>query len=427
MACTWYAKNGKKYLKDRKISSSSIMLSNKRTYIGRIPLGVVGVVSPWNYPFSIPFAEIIMGLMAGNAILYKVSEDTPLVGLEIEKALYAGELPDGLTKMVMGDGASIAASWFENKIDKIFFTGSTRVGKILMKQAAETLTPLSLELGGNDAAIVFEDANLKRAANGIVWAGFQNCGQTCAGVERVYVQESVADKFIQLLIDRVDLLRQGPEENKFNVDIGAVTVKRQLETIERHVDDALKKGAVIAAQTKMDNVSEGNFYPVTVLTNLDHTMSVMREETFGPVIGVMTFKTEEEAIRLANDSDLGLTSSIWTMDTKKAKKLSACLETGTTTINDHVYTQGLSEIPWTGWKNSGIGVTHSSIGLEEMTKVKVINYDLIPQLNKNLWWFPANLFKFNLVLHMLPVLYSNSIFKRFWGMFRLLRTLTRNH
>ncbi len=419
-ATEWYAKNAEKALQKQNIPLSNVLLANKRSYLLREPYGVVGIITPWNYPFLWPFNEIIMGLMAGNAILYKVAEETALVGKEIETILQAGDLPDGLTHLMLGDPPKLVNSWFENRIDKIFFTGSVRVGKILMKQAAEDLTPLSLELGGNDAMIVLEDANLERAANGAVWGGFFNSGQTCAGIERVYVHESVADRFIQLVQEKTENLRQGVDHGKFEVDVGSMTVSRQLQIVEHHVQDALKKGAKIAAQATIRDKQLQNFYPATVLTGVDHKMACMQEETFGPVIGIMTFRTEDEAIELANDSQLGLTASIWTMNNDHGKRLARKLESGSITINDHMVTAAMPELPWQGWKNSGLGSTHSDIGLEEMTKVKTVNYDLLPHLNKNLWWYPERRFIYDTFLRAFRVLYGENLRAKFPVLRRLL-------
>ncbi|PIE43267.1 MAG: succinate-semialdehyde dehydrogenase [Gammaproteobacteria bacterium] len=407
LATDWYARKAKKYLKKKRLTVSSILAANKQTSLHRLPLGVVAVVSPWNYPWTIPFSEILMGLMAGNAIMFKTARETVMVGKEIEKAIQAANLPYGLFTHVVGDSSEITSALFANGIDKIFFTGSVRVGKMLMQQAAETLTPVSLELGGNDAAIVLEDAHLERAAHGIVWGGFQNNGQTCAGVERVYVHEAVADKFLKLVKEHVQELRHGAERGNFDIDIGAVTTARQMETIRTHVDEALEQGARIVVQSKITDKASDQFYPATVLTNVNHSMKVMNEETFGPVIGVMTFKTEEEALALANDSNLGLTSSIWTMNQTRGKKLALKIEAGITTINDHVVTHGLPEVPWTGWKDSGIGGTHSHIGLEAMTRIKVVNNDLVPHIPKNLWWFPHQKTTFDALLKTPTILFGN--------------------
>jgi len=386
LACDWYAKHAGKVLRDKKLPIDSPLFINKRTVIQRKPLGVVGIISPWNYPLSIPFGEVIMGLMAGNAIILKVAAATPLVGQAIDRILAAGQLPAGLCQQIVGSGGAVSQAFFDYGIDKIFFTGSVAVGKQLMEQAAQSLTPLSLELGGNDPMLVFEDADLERASNGAIWAGFQNAGQSCGGVERVYVQESVYEEFMQLMRVKTKALRHGVGQ-QFDVDMGSLTTRGQLNTVQQHLQDALDKGATIEAQSTPVGAQDGFFHPATLLSGTTDDMLLIKDETFGPIIPVMTFKTEEDAIHLANNSHLALTSSVWTRDLQRGKRIAAQLESGVTTINDHLYTHGLSEMPWGGWKHSGLGRTHGHEGLLEMTHVKAINWDIFPT-SRNLWWYP---------------------------------------
>lgn len=403
LACDWYGKHAEKVLRDRKLAIDSPLFLNKRTVIQRKPLGVVGIISPWNYPLSIPFGEVVMGLMAGNAILLKVAAATPLVGSAIDSILAAGDLPKGLFQQITGSGGAVSKAFFENSIDKIFFTGSVPVGQQLMEQAAKTLTPLSLELGGNDPMLVFEDADLERASNGAIWAGFQNAGQSCGGVERVYVHQSVYEEFMVLMRAKTHALRHGVGQN-FDVDVGSLTTQGQLNTVQQHLEDALAKGARIEAQSQAIGELTGFFHPATLLSGTRDDMLLIRDETFGPIIPVMPFSSEEEAIRLANDSHLALTSSIWTRDLKRAKRIAAMLESGVTTINDHLYTHGLSEMPWGGWKHSGLGRTHGHEGLLEMTHAKAINWDILPS-KRNLWWYPFDETTFNTLLRAQRMIY----------------------
>jgi acyl-CoA reductase-like NAD-dependent aldehyde dehydrogenase len=247
LSAAWYAKNAENALKPVKLHSSSILFLNKKNSIERYPLGVVGIISPWNYPLSIPFGGAIMGIMAGNAIMLKVAAATTMVGLEIKKIMNQGGLPDGLFQLLIGPGSKIADTMLACRIDKIFFTGSTETGRELMQKAARYLTPVSLELGGKDAMIVLPDADLERAANGAVWAGYQNAGQSCGSVERLYVHESVYERFRQLLIDKTKSIRFGPDRD-FNVEMGSMTTRQQWETVDRQVKNALKMGARIAAK-----------------------------------------------------------------------------------------------------------------------------------------------------------------------------------
>ena len=284
-------------------------------------MGVVAVISPWNYPLTIPFGEVIMGLMAGNAVLLKVASNVVSIGRLIKKIIAAAGLPKGLFQVIEGAGGDVSEFLFAEKVDKIFFTGSVAVGKELMRKASETLTPLSLELGGNDPMIVLEDADLERATNGACWGGFQNAGQTCGGVERIYVHRSVYQKFLNLLMKKTISLRHGTD-HKNVLDMGGMTTKKQFQTVLAHVEEAKRQGARVLAQSALKGDSSGISYPATVLTEVTHDMRVMREETFGPVICVMPFSSTEEAISLANDSNLALTSSVWSKDSKKSPRSS---------------------------------------------------------------------------------------------------------
>jgi acyl-CoA reductase-like NAD-dependent aldehyde dehydrogenase len=386
LSAEWYAKNAEKALKSEEPASSSILFYNKRNEISRVPLGVVGIISPWNYPLSIPFGEAVMGLMAGNAIMLKVSGATMLVGLEIEKIMKQGDLPYGLFHLLIGPGDDIVDAFLDNHIDKIFFTGSTETGREIMGKASRHLTPVSLELGGKDAMIVLPDADLERAANGAAWAGFQNAGQSCGSVERLYVHESVYESFKELLAAKTRALRFGPDSD-FNVEVGSMTTKEQWSTVNRQVEGALKEGARIIAQSERGEKSTGSFFPPILLEDVSRDMAIMRNETFGPVIPIVKFKTTGEAIQLANDSKLGLTASVWTRNNRLGREIARQLQAGVVTINDHLYTHGQPEAPWGGWKDSGIGFTHSRLGLLEMTRAKLVNWDILPA-KRNLWWFP---------------------------------------
>lgn len=420
LACDWYSKNAEKHLAPKKRPGGHFLFINKSTEIARLPLGVVGIISPWNYPLSIPFGEIVMALMAGNAVLLKVAAATPAVGDAIEKIVAAAQLPEGLFQHLVGSGSDIANGFFAHGIDKLFFTGSVNTGKVLMRQAAETLTPLSLELGGNDAMIVLEDADLERATNGAIWAGFQNAGQSCGGVERIYVMRPVYQAFVELLNAKVQTLRHGADRGTHSIDIGALTTASQLRTVQQHVEDALSKGARIAAQSQASGITDnGFFFPATVLLDVNHEMLLMRDETFGPVLGIMPVDSEDEAVKLANDSHLALTSSVWSRNKKRARALALRIESGVTSINDHLMTHGLSETPWGGWKQSGLGRTHGVEGLYEMTHLKVVNYELAPG-KRNLWWHPFNTDTWHGLLNVLRFCFGPSLTARLSAGIRLL-------
>lgn len=425
MAVNYYTKKAITFLKTRRIPPGNILLPNKLSKIIRIPYGVVGVISPWNYPFAIPFSEVVMGLLAGNAVVVKTASETQMVGRALEQCFQAAEFPEGILNYVNIPGTQAGSAFLHNGIDKLFFTGSVEVGKQLMREAAETLTPLVLELGGNDAMLVCEDADLYRAASGAVWAGLQNSGQSCGGVERVYVHEKVYDSFLKLLKEKVEGLRLGYDQN-FEMDIGAMTTECQVSTVKQHLEDGLGKGAVIYAQSPQpDDEGTGNILPAMALTEVSHEMLLMREETFGPILGVMKVKDMDKAVALANDSHLGLSGSVWSRNRKDAEKLALRLQAGTVMINDHLMSHGLAETPWGGMKQSGIGRTHGGIGFGEMTQPQVIVHDILPFVRQNIWWHPHGKKIYRGLLGAIRFLYSGSTWQRAKGFYHLLKIIPR--
>ena len=425
MAVNYYTRHAKKFLKTRYICPGNILLLNKISKVVRMPYGVVGVISPWNYPFSIPFSEVVMAILAGNAVVVKTASATQWVGRILEKCFLAADLPEGIFNYVNIPGRIAGSALLRNGIGKLFFTGSVSVGKQLMAEAGESLTPLVLELGGNDAMLVCEDADIFRATSGAVWAGFQNSGQSCAGVERVYVHEKVYHSFLQLLKEKVEALRVGFKDD-FEIDIGAMTTERQVSKVKSHLDDALAKGArVYARSAEPEGKSSNTFFPAMVLTEVNHDMLLMQEETFGPLLGVMKVKDMDEAVALANDSHLGLTGSVWSRDRCRAEGLARQIQAGVVTINDHLVSHGLAETPWGGVKQSGIGRSHGAIGFDEMTQPQVIVHDILPFARQNIWWHPHGKKVYEGLLGAIRFLYSTSIRQRVKGFYRLLKILPR--
>jgi len=425
MALAYYSKYAKTFLKDRHLKAGSILFANKRSYIRRESFGVIGIISPWNYPFAIPFSEIVMALLAGNAVVLKTASETQMVGRLLEKCFQFVELPQGLFTYLNLPGKIAGDAFLENGIDKLFFTGSVATGKYLMKKASEKLTPVVLELGGNDAMIVCEDADIDRAVGGAMWAGLSNAGQSCGGVERIYVHEKIYQPFMELLKEKVEALRIGYDAD-IDVEIGAMTTQRQIDTVNLHIQDALAKGATIFAQSKIsDNPNYHHLLPATVLTDVTHEMLVMRDETFGPVLGVMKVKDDDEAIRLANDSNLGLTGSVWSKNRRHAKKLAARIHAGAVTINDHLMSHGLAETPWGGFKESGIGRTHGRLGFDEMTQPQVIINDILPFAKRQMWWYPYSVKIYSSLSGLAQMLASKSFFKRVKGFISLMKIVPR--
>ena len=424
MAVDYYCRKAKSFLKDTRLFPSSILLANKVSKLVRVPYGVVGIISPWNYPFSIPFSEVIMALAAGNAVVLKVASETQLVGRALERCMMAGGLPMGVFTHLNLPGREAGCAFLDSGVDKLFFTGSVAVGKTLMGQAAQTLTPVVLELGGNDPMIVCADADLDRAAACAVWAGFQNCGQSCGGVERIYVHRSVYQPFLDRLADRVEKLRVGYDID-YHMDLGAMTTVKQFLEVKRQVQAAVDAGALIYARSKIPMEEKGNYLPAMVLTQVDHRMDIMRFETFGPVLGVMPVEDMDQAVTLANDSDLGLTASVWSRDRTGAEILARRIKAGVVTVNDHLMSHGLAETPWGGFKQSGIGRTHGATGMAEMTQLQCLVKDVMPGVKKNFWWHPHGPEVYSGLRGILDLLYGKSLGQRMWGLKKLLRVFPR--
>ncbi|MBM4389351.1 MAG: aldehyde dehydrogenase family protein, partial [Deltaproteobacteria bacterium] len=331
---------------------------------------------------------IVFALLAGNCVVFKPSPEVPLTGRKIEEVFGAANLPEGVFNLVQAPDDQLGTMLLEPPVKKVIFTGSTKVGRWIQETASRNLIPTVMELGGKDPMIVLDDADLELAANGAVWAAFMNCGQTCSSVERLYVHKSLHEKFTALLLEKTRRLRIGFDPGN-EVDIGPLINERQLKTVEDHVVDALKKGARLVHGGKMPENLKGYFYEPTILTDVNHNMKVMREAPFGPVRPVMAYDNDEEAIALANDSNYGLTASVWSRVSERARAIARRLDAGTVTINDHAFSYGLCETPWQGMKESGLGRSHSDAGLLEFVYPKHISTDTSPfSAKRKPWWFP---------------------------------------
>jgi len=340
---------------------SAGILANFRATISYHPLGVVGVIGPWNYPLFTPMGSIAYALAAGNAVVWKPSELTPLIALEVEKiAKRAFALPD-LLQVVTGGGAT-GAALARSGVDKIAFTGSAATGKKVMAAAAERLTPVLLELGGKDAMIVDADADLEKAAEAAVYGGLTNCGQACISVERVYVADAVHDKFVDEVVKQVRHLKVGGDDGH----LGAMTSPAQVDIVKDHLEDAIAKGAQVL--TGGPDAISGSYIQPTVLTNVDHRMKIMTEETFGPVIPIAKVSSADEAVSLANDSRFGLGSSVFAG--KAARSIAAKLRAGMTSINSVMAFAGIPTLPFGGIGDSGFGRIHGEEGIREFTRIK---------------------------------------------------------
>jgi acyl-CoA reductase-like NAD-dependent aldehyde dehydrogenase len=370
-ALTYYAKRAGGILRTERRTLHGVMRIMKQLRVVYQPLGVVGVISPWNGPFILSLNPTIQALMAGNAVLLKPSEITPNSGALVGELFEAAGLPDGLLTVLTGDGET-GAALVEAGVDKISFTGSVATGRAVGEACARQLIPCTLELGGKDPMIVCEDANIDTAAGGAVAGAFMNGGQYCCGTERVYVADAIADEFTQRVVERVAMLRQG-DSGEF--DVGAIFWDRQLEIIESHVDDAISKGALALAGARRNPTLPGLYYEPTVLTQVDHDMLVMRDETFGPVLPIMRVSDDEQAISLANQSSYGLAANIWTQDKRKGVALAERLHAGSVCINDMTMTYGAPEAPFGGRRSSGVGQVNGVVGLRGYTHAQPILTD----------------------------------------------------
>jgi acyl-CoA reductase-like NAD-dependent aldehyde dehydrogenase len=336
--------------------------------VRRRPFGVVGVIGPWNYPLTLSFGDALPALMAGNTVVIKPSEVTPLCCLLMAEGMREAGMPEDVMPIATGRGETGAA--LVDHVDMVMFTGSTATGKKIMARASETLTPVSLELGGKDPMIVLRDADIERAANAAVSYAFSNAGQTCTSVERVYVEEPVYDEFVSKVVDKTRKLRQGAGRTG-TVDIGAVINPPQAKIVEDHVRDAVDKGADVLVGGKVAE-GAGRYFEPTVLSNVDHTMKAMTEETFGPTMPIMKVRDEEEALRLSNDSPYGLNSSVWTKDVEKGERFARELDVGMTCVNDGLINFLAQEAPFGGAKASGIGARHGVDGIKKYTQAQTI-------------------------------------------------------
>jgi acyl-CoA reductase-like NAD-dependent aldehyde dehydrogenase len=377
----FFAKKSEKLLKPRKVNIGLYATLGRTSKIVYQPLGVVGIIPAWNYPFSIPLGEIVMSLMAGNTVVLKPSELTPFIGLKISEIFEKAGLPENVVQVVTGAGAT-GAALVEAAPDKIMFTGSVATGKRIAESAAKNLTSVVLELGGKDPMVVFADANLELAAGAAVWGAFCNSGQSCSSVERLYVEESAVEELTRKIVEKTKQLKQGAGNDE-TTDIGAMSSQKQLEIVKDHVESFQQEGAKILTGGKSHDL----FFEPTVIANANNSMRAMQEETFGPTLPIATFRTEEEAIKLANDSEFGLTASVWTRDLKKGKRVAERIEAGTVCVNEVLYTHGIGQTPWGGFKNSGNGRTHGIEGLMELVQPQHIHINKVAIL-PNAWWMP---------------------------------------
>jgi succinate-semialdehyde dehydrogenase/glutarate-semialdehyde dehydrogenase len=383
-AARFLIENGYALLRDESLAHGNPVMKTKSGWILHEPYGVIGIISPWNYPFSIPATEAMAALLAGNAVVLKPSELTPLIAIELQKLLHEAGVPEEIFQVLPGEGPT-GSALVSSEIDKLVFTGSVATGRRIAQVAAGRLLPVVLELGGKDPMLVLDDADVDVASSGAVWGAFVNAGQTCLSVERCYVHRSLYPEFLEACSEKARKLRAGNGMDA-TTDIGPMIHERQVRVVESHVEDARERGArVLAGGARLRELGPTFFAP-TVLADVTHDMRVMQEETFGPVLPVAPFDDDAEAIALANDSEFGLAASVWTRDRGRGERMARQINAGTVMVNDVVSCFSISEAPHGGLKASGIGRTHGRWGVEEMVRVKYVDSDRVPGMKK-IWWF----------------------------------------
>ena len=378
----FYGKKAAKFIGDDKLRPHNPLLAALKLRVQYRPYPVVGIISPWNFPLILSLGDAIPALQAGAAVVIKPSEFTPLGLIEVVKA-WKEEIggPDILDCV---QGMAETATELIDDADFIQFTGSDRTGKKVMARAAETLTPVSLELGGKDPMIVLDDANLDRAANAATWGGMMNSGQICMSTERIYVEAPVYDEFVAKLTDEVKGLRQGADGPDYEKDVGAMTSPNQTAIVEDHVNDAIANGARALTGGKRVE-GPGDYFEPTVLVDVDHSMKVMTDETFGPVVGVMKVRDEEEALRMANDTRYGLSGSVFG-SRKRAERVARRVECGAINVNDVMVNYLASDVPMGGWKESGIGFRHGEHGIKKFCRPESIVIQRMAAKRDPLWY-----------------------------------------
>ena len=412
-SCRFLLENVWPLLQDERVAHGNPAMKTKRGGLRREPYGVVGIIAPWNFPFSIPAQQALTALVCGNSVVIKPSEFTTGAAVLVRDLLVEAGFPLEVVHVVAGEGPTGAALCGAD-IQKLIFTGSVATGRRVAEAAAKRFLPVVLELGGKDAMLVLEDCDVDIAANAAVWGAMVNAGQACLGIERCFVHRDLYPKFLELAAEKTKALRVGNGLDE-GTDVGPMIHEKQLAIVESHVNGALARGARLLTGGHRVPSLGPNFYMPTVLADVTLDMRVMREETFGPVLPIMPFDSDEEAVRMANYSQFGLSASVWTKDRKRGRALADKIEAGVVMVNDAVACFGIAEAPHGGVKASGIGRTHGRFGIEEMVWPKYISSEA---LRSKPWWYPYGPRFAQQMEGFVDVLFGRSWFRRLAGMWR---------
>jgi len=358
----------------------------RRSYIQPRPVGVVGIIAPWNYPLGLPFSQAVMAVAAGNAVVLKPSSLTPFSGLEVGRAFLDAGVPEDLVQVVNGSGGTMGVALARSSVDRLIFTGSSEVGRTIMAEAAQRLTPVTLELGGKDPMVVMADADLERAAEAAVWGSYVNAGQTCACVKRIYVQDGAYERFLEMFRDRASRIKLGYGWDDPEVGMGPLISAAAVEDMEAQVARAVKQGGRVLCGGRQPAM-KGYFFEPTAIVDVSQDADIVQRETFGPVVAILRFGTAEEAVALANDCSYALSGSVWTSDLAEGRRMAERMRGGTINVNNVAYTFGLASTPWGGSGESGFGRTHGEEGFAELVEPHHVHVDR-GRFARELWWHP---------------------------------------
>ncbi|MEP0775016.1 MAG: aldehyde dehydrogenase family protein [Acidobacteriota bacterium] len=403
-ALAYLARHAHRLLGFEPVRPRQVLFAHWRAGYRFDPLGVVAVIAPWNYPVAIPVIEIAAALAAGNTVVFKPASATALTGLAVAEMARRAGFPPGVLNTVVLPGRATDALVDDPRVAKVLFTGSVAIGRRVAQRCAARLAPCQLELGGKDAAVVAADAHLERTARGLVWGAFMNSGQTCASIERVYVEQSIFEPLLQRVVELTQQLKVGDPLAE-DTDLGPMTTAEQREEVHRQVSAALAAGARALTGGALP-AGSGYFYPPTVLVGVSDDMDVMTEETFGPVLPMVPVASLEEGVRRANASRFGLTASVWTRSRATALRLQRELEAGVVTVNDHVVAFGEVTGSWGGLRESGIGRSHGRYGLLELCNIKYVTWDSGTD-RATPWYYPYDQDFGRFIRAGIPALYAS--------------------
>jgi succinate-semialdehyde dehydrogenase/glutarate-semialdehyde dehydrogenase len=420
---SWLCENAERLLGDQSITLHNPLLATKQSIIAFEPLGVVGIISPWNYPFSIPMMTACMAIMVGNTVVLKPSEKSLLTGIKIGELFLRAGFPAGCLEIVTGDRET-GAYLSKGKLAKLIFTGSVAAGRAVQKNASEHLVPVTLELGGKDAAIVLPDAQVEWTARGLTWGAFTNGGQACASVERVYIIRGKRTQVqIDAIVNHTKKLKLAPASDP-HCDVGPLIDQSQLDKVKEQVADALAKGAKLLTGGNERPELGGYFFEPTVLIDVNHSMKVMTEETFGPLLPIMIVNSEDEAVELTNDNAYGLAATVWASKLSNAECVARDLEVGTVLINDCLFSHACPQLPWGGIKQSGFGKTHSIFGLQDLCNIKHISIDS-PSGSHRAWWYPYSKSKIRMAQGAIQLMHGR-LTKKTVGLVNFVTNINKN-